>query len=495
MNINVKTLLAVVMAGAVTLGACAAKPQTPKLKIWQKDVKKCDTVYNPVYRLVAVTEPGAQAWINNETAHVYKTGSFGAELTLKPGLNNVSVKAKAGRKTVETNLKVYYDATSRPKSTVKTLPKQTKDLAEPLNIVTDNFAYLQYGNGGDRLGGSKMNFIDSGIPLTAIGEIEDLYKVMLGSSQYAYIPKNTVNPGGDGMQLVNTLNASISNTGKTDRIVMSLPYRLPYWSRTEIDPQTIKVTLYGAANNTNWLKQTNDPGIIKFVDLQQTASDALTVVIRLNDNYNWGYSAGYEGTSNNFVIEVRHRPASLELKDLTIGLDAGHGGRYPGAISPSGLTEKEVNLDIVLNAARILRDKGAKVVLTRDGDTGPSMTERKRIWKEANVDLAISVHNNASGNPLIPLGTSAYYKHIFDRALADSMHRSMLSLGLTNFGLTGNFNFSLNGPTDYPNALVEVLFMSSLPEEEMLADPGFRKKLGEKIVEGIENYLKEAATR
>lgn len=495
MNFNLKTLLAVAMAGAVTFGACAAKPKSQKLKIWHYDEEKYDTVYNSVYRLVAVTEPGAEAWINKEPAHVYKTGSFGAEVTLKPGLNDIPVKAKVGKRTVETTFRVYYDATPRTKSGVKALPMQTKELAEPINIVTDNFAYMQYGTGGDRLGGSKMNFIDSGIPLTAIGETENLYKVMLGSSQYAYVPKNTVNRGGDGMQIVNTLNASISNTGKTDRIVMPLPYRLPYWSRTEIDPQTIKITLYGAMNNTNWLIQRNTPGIIKFVDLQQTTPDALTVVIRLNDNYNWGYSAGYEGESNNFVIEVRHRPESLELKDLTIGLDAGHGGKYPGAISPSGLTEKEVNLDIVLNAARILRDKGAKVVLTRDGDTGPSMTERKRIWKEGNVDLAISLHNNASGNPLIPLGTSAYYKHIFDRALADSMHKSMLSLGLTDFGLTGNFNFSLNGPTDYPNALVEVLFMSSLPEEEMLADPEFRKKLGEKIVEGIENYLKEAKTR
>lgn len=135
---------------------------------------------------------------------------------------------------------------------------------------------------------------------------------------------------------------------------------------------------------------------------------------------------------------------------------------------------------------------GANVVLTRDGDTGPSMTERKQIWKDANVDIAISVHNNASGNPLIPMGTSCYYKHISNRALANALHKSMLGMGLANFGLTGNFNFSLNGPTDYPNALVEVLFMSSLPEEEMLADPEIRKQLARHIVDGLLNYLKEA---
>ena len=65
----------------------------------------------------------------------------------------------------------------------------------------------------------------------------------------------------------------------------------------------------------------------------------------------------------------------------------------------------------------------------------------------------------------------------------------MLELGLANFGLTGNFNFSLNGPTDFPNALVEVLFMSSLPDEEMLADPEMRTRLAQQIAKGIENYL------
>ena len=87
----------------------------------------------------------------------------------------------------------------------------------------------------------------------------------------------------------------------------------------------------------------------------------------------------YQG--NMLVIAVRHRPKSLDLADLTIGLDAGHGGEFPGARSPSGLLEKDVNLDIILKMADMLRAKGAKVVLTREGDTGPSMTERKRIWQ------------------------------------------------------------------------------------------------------------------
>ncbi|MDE6643875.1 MAG: N-acetylmuramoyl-L-alanine amidase [Muribaculaceae bacterium] len=476
-------------AAAFTAAMMVSLPVMAKdslFKIYHDD-EHTDTVTRPTYYVIGVTTPDAQAWVNGEEAHVYKTGSFGGQVTLKPGLNKIPVKVTVNKKSEKKTVEIYYNDAPR-----KVAPRQsepsTMALAQPVNIKTLPGAYFQYGNGGDRLGGSKIGFVDAGIEMTAVGETRNLYKVQLSDNRYTYLPKEYAEVGGEGKTTVNTGSWSLSSNGKADRISISLPVKLPYTSRTEIDPSTIKVSLYGATCNSNWITQRGQLGMIEFVDFEQEESDVLTLTIRLKEKYQWGYTISYSGSTLN--IDVRHCPASLDLKDLTIGLDAGHGGPYPGAYSPSGLKEKDVNLDIVLKAADILRKKGANVVLTRDGDTGPSMTERKQIWREGNVDLAISVHNNASGNPLIPMGTSAYYKHIFDRQLAASLHQSMLSLGLANFGLTGNFNFSLNGPTDYPNALVEVLFMSSLPEEELLADPEYRGKLAAKIVEGLENYLK-----
>lgn len=466
-----------------------AQAQAPSLKIYRDDENYVDTVYRATQYVIGVTAPGATATINGKSAHVYRTGSFGAEVTLMPGENICKLTASKDGETTEATSRYVY-ITERPTLSPK-VQDRTMLYPAPITIETLTGAYLQYGNGGDRLGGSKMTMLSDGILLTAIGETQRLYQVRLGANRSAYISKEYARESDGNVMSVNTGSATITNTGTSDRIVVSLPTRLPYSSRVSLDPTTLHVTLYGAMNNTNWLTQKNVPGIVDYVDLIQDDSDELTLAIRLNDDYVWGYSIDYEGT--NMVINIRHRPKSLKLKDLTIGLDAGHGGTNPGAYSPSGLTEKEVNLDIVLKAADMLRTKGATVVLTRDDDTGPSMTERKKIWKEANVDLAISVHNNASGNPLTTMGTSAYYKHIQNRALAASMHNAMLSLGLDNFGLTGNFNFSLNMPTEYPNALVEVLFMSSLPEEELLADPDYRSKLAAKIVEGIENYLKAAS--
>lgn len=478
-----KKMILAAAAAVMALGAGAAKPE---LRIYG-DKGQPDTVVRSTYYVIGITEPGARAWIDGKEAHVYKTGSFGAEIKLKDGRNTIPVKVKTAGGTSEIKRTVVL---TEPKPAKPAEVRHDVIYDTPRYALTDSGAYLQYGNGGDRLGGSKMGFLDENIGLVLEGENGSLYRVRLSENNVAYVPKSYVHEGEFDPAVVNSGSATLSNAGNCDRLLVNLPRRVAYSSVTEIEPQVLKVSLYGVTNNTNWLVRKGTPGIVNFVDIHQN-NDVMTFYIRLKDKYNWGYSVYY--SRNSLVVDVRHRPASLALKDLKIGLDAGHGGKYPGARSPSGLLEKDVNLDIVLKTAEILRAKGATVVLTREGDTGPEMSERKRIWKEAGVDLAVSVHNNSSGNPLIPMGTSVYYKHLFNLPLAEAIHGSMISLGLEDFGLTGNFNFSLNGPTDYPNALVEGLFMSSLPEEEMLADPDYRRLMAEKIVAGIEAFLRTAS--
>ncbi len=375
-----------------------------------------------------------------------------------------------------------------------TLGKQTAAadtlLAAPMAGRTLEGAFLLYGNGDDRLGGSKMGFVDADIPVQITGQNGELYRAQLSSGRWAYIEKKYVDTSvaESDFSPVNTGSWSIANTGTSDRISIRLPRRLAYRSWTLLEPNTICVELYGAMDNSNWMTQRGPLGMIDYVFFQQPESDVYQVVIRLKDKRCWGYTVGYDG--NSLIINVRHKPRKLQLKHLTIGLDAGHGGPYSGAVGKTGLTEKEVNLDIILRLAKLLEKEGARVVLTRDGDTGPSMAERKKIWREANVDLAVSVHNNSGGGAAASPGTSVYYKHLFDRPLAQCLHKRMLELGVNDYGLTGNFNFSLNGPTDFPNALVEALFMSSDKELAMLSEPKWRQKIAEQILKGIKDYLK-----
>lgn len=454
--------------------------------------------FSSKYDLVCITDPGVSATINGQSVHVYKTGAFGMPLVLSKGENTVKVVLKKGSETRTENLVIVYDEAGRPrrqetKPEDPDAPKPDTFYERLTYVETLEDAYLQYGTGSDRLGASRMGCLDAGITLKVVGQYNDLYKVRLCESRWAYIPTSCVKPTAKETRVVNTNNMSISNEGKRDRVTISFPNRLPYYVWAQTDPTVINVDIYGAMNNSNWITHRTGLGMIDYVDFEQVESDLFRIVIKLKEKYSWGYAVKYVG--NMLQIEVKHSPV-LSVKGMKIGLDAGHGGPSSlGAVGFTGLKEAEVNLDIVRRIKKMLEKKGATIVLSRSEDVEVSMAERRRIFSEADVDLMVSIHNNAGGGPFKPMGTSTYYKYITNRALASCLLDRMLELDVPNFGLTGNFNFGLGTPTEYPNALVEGLFMSSLPDEEILASEKGRQEIAEKVVAGIEDYLKKVAEK
>lgn len=71
------------------------------------------------------------------------------------------------------------------------------------------------------------------------------------------------------------------------------------------------------------------------------------------------------------------------------------------------------------------------------------------------------------------------------------IYKRLLELGLKEYGNTGSFNFMLNSPTEYPNALIETLFISNLEEEEKILGPGYQQQMVEKIVLGLKDFLEQ----
>jgi N-acetylmuramoyl-L-alanine amidase len=67
----------------------------------------------------------------------------------------------------------------------------------------------------------------------------------------------------------------------------------------------------------------------------------------------------------------------------------------------------------------------------------------------------------------------------------------MLALGLKDYGDIGAFNFMLNSPTEYPNALVETLFLSNPAEEMLIMDDAFQQRIAEAIVAGLKDFLRD----
>jgi len=93
------------------------------------------------------------------------------------------------------------------------------------------------------------------------------------------------------------------------------------------------------------------------------------------------------------LISPRRRLGRLVRK---VVVDPGHGGKDPGAIGAGGLTEKEVNLDVARRLARLLRERGVEVVLTRTSDVFIPLEERSHIANREQPDLFISIHADAS---------------------------------------------------------------------------------------------------
>lgn len=363
-------------------------------------------------------------------------------------------------------------------------------------LTKGNFSYLCYGLGEDRLGGAKMGYLDSLVCLTISGQTGNLYRVSLGESQTAYIPSNmvTLMPAGTPMPYSLSDSWSVYGDGKCDFVKIGFSQRLPYVSRFEINPLKIVVDVYGAVSNTNWITQLNSTREIRNVFYEQTGKNVLRVTIELVHNQAWGYSVYYE--RNRLVIKIKHQPDILKLNHLTIGLDAGHGGPASGAVGSTGVKEKDINLAVVRKLKSALEKLGAKVVLSREGDDDISTTDRWKIMREYDPDILLSIHCNATGNgdPNKIKGTSTYYKHIAYRPLSKIMYDELLSTGLAEFGNVGSFNFTLNAPTEFPNTLLELAFLSN-PEDEMhLLDPKFQNTITSRVVSGLQQYLRQCKT-
>ena len=349
--------------------------------------------------------------------------------------------------------------------------------------------FLKYGPGTDRLGGAKMTYLDTAIVLQIVDSLKDDYIVRLSQNHRALIPKENVRLVPDIKKPDYYLTSSwkVSGDEKQDYVSIGLDERLPYKSIQLIDPSRIVIDIYGATGNTNWLTQLKSAKEIKNVWHEQIEDDIFRVTIELKHSQHWGYSIKYKNKT--MMIAVKQQPEHLAIRRLKIAIDAGHGGTNTGATgTKSGIEEKIINLQIAKELEKYLKRRGAEVFLTRDADIDLSMTERTLMLRKAEPDLLISIHHNSADNPNVK-GVSTYYRYIGFKPVSVAILNRMLELGLNEFGNVGSFNFSLNGPTEYPSCLVEVAFLSNQEDERRINDPQFQRDVAKKIRKGILDWI------
>ncbi len=223
-------------------------------------------------------------------------------------------------------------------------------------------------------------------------------------------------------------------------------------------------------------------------------------------------------------------------RKLVVAIDAGHGGKDPGAHGPSGVREKMVTLAVARELARqVNSEPGMRAVLIRDEDEFVPLSRRYMKARAAQADLFISIHADASPNDsatgasvfvlstrgassqaarwladsenaadlvggvsldskdrnlaavLLDLSQSATMRASDD--VAEQVLGALKNVGKAHKQSIERANFVVLRSPDVPSMLVETGFITNPEEERRLNDPGYRTRLAAAITDGVRRYF------
>jgi N-acetylmuramoyl-L-alanine amidase len=225
----------------------------------------------------------------------------------------------------------------------------------------------------------------------------------------------------------------------------------------------------------------------------QEATDRVRVDVDLREPA-FGYLAGHERGA--FVLRLRRAPRvdrTRPLAGLTIAVDAGH--PPAGATGPTGLYEAVATLAISQRLRTALEQRGATVVMTRDGPSALGLSERPLAARRANAHAFVSIHLNAlpdGVNPFNAHGTGTYYFTAHSIELARHVQRGMMAhLGLRDLGIT-YANLAVVRPTWMPAVLCEGAFLMIPEQEAALRTAEYQEAYALGVADGLEGFFRAA---
>ncbi|WP_249365404.1 SH3 domain-containing protein [Cytobacillus citreus] len=205
------------------------------------------------------------------------------------------------------------------------------------------------------------------------------------------------------------------------------------------------------------------------------------------------FEPGYSFTFRDYSDKLSIKIVPYGLLGKKIIIDAGHGGKDPGTVGPTGLKEKDVALATALLLKEELEKYGAIVTLTRNKDIFLELSERTAIANKSNADTFISVHGDSFSST--SNGTTTYYNSTVNyngprsKTLGDAVQKNMVSSMKTYNRGVKEQNFYVNRMNELPSVLVELAFLSNPKEEALLKTTEFRKKAAVGITKGLEEYF------
>ena len=236
------------------------------------------------------------------------------------------------------------------------------------------------------------------------------------------------------------------------------------------------------------------------------------------------------------TIQVKRANEPIPRRDIVIAIDAGHGGKDPGAIGKLGTKEKDIVLAIARKLAKLVNSEpGMRAYLTRKKDVFISLRQRIKRARIQKADMFISIHADAFDKPsargasvfvLSERGASSEAAQmladkenaadlvggisledkddllasvLLDLSQTASLEASLEVAQTVLFGLkrVGNTHkkqvesasFVVLKSPDIPSILVETAFISNPAEERKLRTKGHQNKLALAMMSGIRNYF------
>ena len=168
-------------------------------------------------------------------------------------------------------------------------------------------------------------------------------------------------------------------------------------------------------------------------------------------------------------------------------IDAGHGGRDPGAVNGSK-HEAIATLSIAKKVGAKLKAKGVTVKYTRSSDKFVSLEERCRISNQFGADGFVSIHLNAAANKEA-IGIETWrHQNVGNqtKTLANTVQSELISaMGWKNRGVKSTTSMYVLRKTVASAILVECGFISNNDEARLLFIDRYQEKLAQAIADGI----------
>jgi N-acetylmuramoyl-L-alanine amidase len=183
------------------------------------------------------------------------------------------------------------------------------------------------------------------------------------------------------------------------------------------------------------------------------------------------------------------RPSPSRVSGCVV-VDAGHGGKDPGATSCLGYHEKSVNLQVAHKVASLLKRRGVEVVMTRTNDTFIELEERAAVANRRNADLFVSIHADSTANKSVR-GFTIYVARSASwssQKAASAISRSMSEVAANGRGIQrADYRVLVN--TRGPAVLVELGYLSNGQEASLLRNSTHQNRLASAIAAGIMSFL------